>query len=61
LREDDELRARLGEGAAAHAERTFDSSSVVQRVESLYHDLLSSKHDDSPDPHDPRRVPEEIR
>jgi glycosyltransferase involved in cell wall biosynthesis len=42
LREDAGLRQRLGTGAAAHAERTFDAGLVVERVESVYLSLLRS-------------------
>ena len=42
LREDEGLRRRLGEGAAAHAERSFDARAVVERVEKLYRSLERS-------------------
>jgi glycogen synthase len=42
LREDEALRRRLGEGAAAHAERSFDATAVVERVESVYLSLKTS-------------------
>jgi len=42
LRADEGLRQRLGAGAAAHAERTFNARSVVERVESVYRSLVSS-------------------
>jgi glycosyltransferase involved in cell wall biosynthesis len=42
LRADEGLRLRLGAGAAAHAERTFDARSVVERVESVYLSLVGS-------------------
>jgi len=43
LRGDAELRARLGAGARAHAEETFDASTVVPRVERLYAELLEAR------------------
>ena len=43
LRGDADLRARLGEAARAHAEHTFDASTVVPRVERLYADLLEHR------------------
>lgn len=42
MRADEGLRARLAAGAAAHAERTFDARSVVERVESVYMSLVGS-------------------
>jgi glycogen synthase len=39
---DEPLRRQLGIAAALHAERTFDARAVVQRVESLYLDLMKS-------------------
>jgi glycogen synthase len=40
LRSDDALRRRLGDAARLHAERSFDSRAVVERVEGIYRDLL---------------------
>jgi glycosyltransferase involved in cell wall biosynthesis len=40
LIEDPDLRRRLGAGAAAHAEQTFNAPTVVARVESVYQSLL---------------------
>ena len=40
LRQDDALRARLGDAAKQHAEARFDSPAVVARVEQLYLQLL---------------------
>ena len=40
LRTEEELRRRLGEAAKRHAERAFDASAVVARVEGIYADLL---------------------
>jgi glycosyltransferase involved in cell wall biosynthesis len=42
LRKDQALRARLGEGARRHVEKTFASSVVVDRVERLYEELVRS-------------------
>jgi len=43
LREDEELRRRLGDGARRHVLDRFDTSVVIPRVERLYHDLLGSR------------------
>jgi glycogen synthase len=43
LRQDEVLRRRLGEAAAAHAERAFDATAVVERVESVYLSLKRSR------------------
>jgi glycogen(starch) synthase len=43
LREDAELRARLGAGARLRAEHEFDAPAVVGRIESVYEDLLSRR------------------
>ena len=43
LRADEELRARLGQGARRLAEQSFDRASVVGRIESLYMELFSSR------------------
>jgi glycosyltransferase involved in cell wall biosynthesis len=40
LRQDDALRARLGEAAKRHVEARFDSPAVVAQVEQLYLQLL---------------------
>ena len=40
LREDPDLRTRLGRGAARHALDTFDAASVVTRVEAVYRRLV---------------------
>jgi len=42
LRNDAELRRRLGEAAAEHARATFEADSVVARVETLYASLLAT-------------------
>jgi len=41
LREDGELRRRLAEGARLKAEREFDASGVVARIERVYADLVA--------------------
>jgi glycogen(starch) synthase len=41
LRDDPDLRARLGAAARARAFTTFDSSVVIPRIERLYRDLLA--------------------
>jgi glycogen synthase len=41
LRDDPDLRARLGAAARAHAFTAFDSSVVIPRIERLYRDLLA--------------------
>jgi glycosyltransferase involved in cell wall biosynthesis len=43
LRGDAELRGRLGAAARTHAEHTFDTSTVVPRVERLYAELLEQR------------------
>jgi glycogen synthase len=43
LREDADLRARLGAGARLRAEQEFDAPAVVARIESIYDDLLSRR------------------
>jgi glycogen synthase len=43
LREDPELRARLGQAAARHALGTFDAAAVVSRVEAVYRRLLEGR------------------
>jgi glycogen synthase len=43
LREDPQLRARLGAAARVHAASHFDAASVVERVEQLYLDLLERR------------------
>jgi len=43
LREDGELRARLGAAARVHVERRFDAHAVVGRIEALYTDLLAGR------------------
>lgn len=43
LREDPELRARLGAAARVHAASHFDAGAVVERVEHLYLDLLERR------------------
>jgi len=43
LREDPDLRARLGAGARLRAEQQFDAPAVVGRIESLYEDLVSRR------------------
>jgi glycosyltransferase involved in cell wall biosynthesis len=43
LREDPELRARLGAAARVHAASHFDAAAVVERVEQLYLDLLERR------------------
>ena len=43
LADDEALRLRLGSGAAKHSEATFDSAAVVERIESLYSSVLSSR------------------
>jgi glycosyltransferase involved in cell wall biosynthesis len=43
LREDEELRRRLGDGARRHVLERFDTSVVIPRLERLYHDLLGSR------------------
>ena len=40
LRQDESLRARLGEAAKRHAGQQFDAPAVVARVEQLYLQLL---------------------
>lgn len=42
LIENEPLRRQLGTAASAYIERTFDTLAVVQRIESLYLDLLKS-------------------
>jgi glycosyltransferase involved in cell wall biosynthesis len=42
LVDDPTRRRQLGDAARDHAVRTFAANTVVQRVESLYMDLLSS-------------------
>jgi len=42
LADDESLRRQLGIAAGQHAERAFDAGAVVQRVESLYLDLMKS-------------------
>ena len=41
LRDDPDLRARLGAAARARAFTAFDSSVVIPRIERLYRDLLA--------------------
>jgi glycogen(starch) synthase len=41
LREDEDLRARLGTGARRLAEHAFDAPAVVGRIDSLYRDLIA--------------------
>jgi glycosyltransferase involved in cell wall biosynthesis len=36
LREDPDLRQRLGENARRHAEHTFDAPQVIERIEAIY-------------------------
>ena len=43
LRNDPELRRRLGEAAAAHAANSFDATAVVARVEALYKTLVEGR------------------
>jgi glycosyltransferase involved in cell wall biosynthesis len=43
LREDPDLRARLGQAAARHALNTFDAAAVVTRVEAVYRRLLGAR------------------
>ena len=43
LAHDEALRFRMGAGAATHIEATFDSASVVGRIESLYSSVLRSR------------------
>lgn len=43
LREDEELRRRLGDGARRHVLERFDTSVVIPRLERLYHDLLGPR------------------
>jgi glycogen(starch) synthase len=43
LAHDEALRARLGSEASSHIEAKFDSASVVERIESLYSSVLSSR------------------
>ena len=43
LREDDNLRARLGAAARIYVESRFDSPPVVARIEQLYQDLLQGR------------------
>jgi glycogen synthase len=43
LREDEASRRRLGEAARTHAEREFDSGSVVPRIELLYESLRTNR------------------
>jgi uncharacterized protein (DUF2345 family) len=40
LRQDESLRARLGDAATRHAGQQFDAPAVVARVEQLYLQLL---------------------
>jgi glycosyltransferase involved in cell wall biosynthesis len=42
LREDEALRRRLGEAAMRRAEQLFDTATVMDRIERLYRDCLSS-------------------
>jgi glycosyltransferase involved in cell wall biosynthesis len=43
LRDDAELRSRLGAAARTHAETHFDASAVLPRIEQLYQDLLQRR------------------
>jgi glycosyltransferase involved in cell wall biosynthesis len=43
LREDVALRARLGDAARQRAESLFDATAVVQRIETLYRELLETR------------------
>ena len=43
LREDPDLRARLGQAATRHAMNTFDAAAVVTRIEALYRRLLEAR------------------
>jgi glycosyltransferase involved in cell wall biosynthesis len=44
LAADPDLRARLGQGAAAHARAHFDASRVGARIEALYESVIASRH-----------------
>jgi glycosyltransferase involved in cell wall biosynthesis len=43
LRDDPDLRARLGQAAARHALNTFDAVAVVPRVAAVYRRLLEAR------------------
>jgi glycogen(starch) synthase len=43
LRDDPDLRARLGQAATRHALNTFDAAAVVTRVEAVYRRLLEAR------------------
>jgi glycogen(starch) synthase len=43
LRDDPDLRARLGQAATRHALNTFDAAAVVARVEAVYRRLLEAR------------------
>jgi glycogen(starch) synthase len=43
LMADPALAARLGEGARAHVERSFDAAAVVGRVEQIYLDVIAGR------------------
>jgi glycosyltransferase involved in cell wall biosynthesis len=43
LRNDPQLRTRLGAAARVRAEQRFDAPSVVARIEALYIDLLGAR------------------
>jgi glycogen(starch) synthase len=43
LAADPDLRARLGQGAAAHARANFEASSVGARIEALYESVIAAR------------------
>jgi glycogen(starch) synthase len=43
LREDEALRHRLSAGARRHIEQRFDAPAVIQRIETLYRELIGAR------------------